>query len=681
MIRAALALALLLPSLALAAEPDPSTVFQWEAPVDAGGAGLARLPLPEAVLTKCGPDLSDLRLYNEAGVEIPYAVEEAPQQTAVRTHRVEIDELSRFREPEHKRWYPWIYVERFTIETPPDGGEHRWEMSIDSRTPSFVRGVQVWQGAPDAGGELLGEGTVFRLKDGSRSRLSIPLPPLPKGVITIQLRGADGGYLEPIVTLTSSWQLGAPDNVAIPLAIVSRTDSASSTSLVLDRPDAVAPRALRITTSTTTFDRPVAVWDEGRGRRDGRIGAGDVWRLDGDKLVQELDVRIRPAVGERLRLEISNGDSPPLAIERIDGLLTQPTLVFDARGAKSITMRFGAERVRRPDYDIVGLLGAGKWLQGEADNPTLFDPRSLHGATLGTIAASPAYSREPALAFASRPGRALDVSLWSHVRSLVVPPSDDHLVLVRLDPPELGKARPDLGDVRIVDAAGNQWPFLRDRTENRTSPVRLAMGARETSKTGETRYPLSSPSGPAQIETLEIQGPAGYFDRAFSLLDGDKNVVTRGRLVREAGDPRPVAIELNGTRADSLVLVITDGDDAALELTEFTAHVRTTDLLAALAPGRYDLLVGNPDSEPGKYELARVASTVYTVRPLPVTPDPLVPNPKKKQVDLRGSGVEKGVMWVAILLAVLLLGAITLKSATGDDAAEDSDQQSESPQA
>ncbi|MCO4773220.1 MAG: hypothetical protein KDA24_24515 [Deltaproteobacteria bacterium] len=645
-------------------EPDPTSVFRWQATVTPEGPGLARLPLDEGVLTRSGADLADLRLFDAQGNEIPYAIDDGPQLTALRTHSVEIDDLSRDREVDTKRWAPWLYLESFSIETPPDGAEHSWTLEVDSSNRRFVREIEVRVGKPGTNGKLLAKGTIFRLREPGRERLTIQLPPLPKGHISIQLRGAESGYLEPSITLRSTWALGATPEARIPLTVLSSESKDGTTSIVVERPEAIVPRSLRIATANSTFERASTVWDEGQGRRDGRLGRGTLWRLDGERKVQKLDVRMAPAVGERLRLEIDDRDSPPLAIDEVIAVLARPTLVFDAP-AGPVIMRFGAERVRRPRYDIVGLLGAGKWVQGEADAPSLFDPRDLQAATLGEVTESPAFSAEPQLAFASRPGKVVDISLWSHLRPLAVPSTGDHLVQLRLAPEDLGTARPDLGDVRIVDSQGQQWPYLRDDTKDATVAISLTLGLRETSQEGATRYPLRLPTGPADVVRVEVQGPAGYFDRAFELRDAEGKRITRGRLVREAGDPRPVAIPLRSVRAEKLVLVITDGDDAALELTDFIAHAATTDILAALQPGNYDLLVGNPESQPPSYELARVRATVMTVRPEPVTPGALTPNPNKRQVDLRGSGAEKVAVWVAILVAVLLLGWITLKSARG----------------
>lgn len=645
---------------ALGAEADPAVVFAWEAPVEADTTGLTRLRLPEDVLSRCAPDLADLRLYRADGAEVPFAVEEAPAWTAARVEHPKLLSLERAREPDHDRWYPWVYLERFSVTAPEDGAEHRWELRLDSRLGRFVREVEVRAGSPD--GPLLAEGTVLRLADG-RERLTLALPPLAEPLF-IQLRGADGGYLEPKVTLSSRWPLGAPDRVVIPLASVEEESADGRTELVVERPGAVVPATVRITTSTPSFDRPVVVWDEGRGRRSGRVGAGRIWRLDAERGVQSLGVDLAGAVGERLRIEVADGDSPPLAEPRVEAVLVQPTLVFDARGTEGLVLRFGSERVRRPDYDIAALLGAGRWLQGEADAPTLFDPRALGEASLGTVVASGSHTREPALAFASRPGRALDPARWSHERAVEVPETADHLVRVRLTPADLARARADLADLRIVDGEGRQWPYLRDPAE-RAVPVTLSAGPRETSQAGVTHYPLRAPEGPLRMQALELQGPTGYLDRAFTLFDADGERVAAGRLVREADDPRPVAIELREVRTERLRLEIVDGDDAPLDWTGFVARVPTTDLLATLDPGAYRLLVGNPESEAATYELGRVASTVRAVRAEPVQPGPLLPNPAYAPPAVGSKGLERGALWFVLIAAVGLLGGITLRSASG----------------
>lgn len=646
---------------ALGAEADPAVVFAWEAPVEADATGLTRLRLPEDVLSRCAPDLSDLRLYRADGAEVPFAVEEAPAQTAARVEHPELLSLERAREPDHDRWYPWVYLERFSVSAPVDGAEHRWELRLDSGLGRFVREVEVRAGSPD--GPLLASSSIFRLADG-RERLTLALPTLAEGPLFIQLRGADGGYLEPKVTLSSRWPLGAPERVVFPLATVEEESADGRTELVVERPGAVVPATVRITTSTPSFDRPVVVWDEGRGRRSGRVGGGRIWRLDAEHGVQSLGVDLAGTVGERLRIEVSDGDSPPLAEPRVEAVLVQPTLVFDARGTEGLVLRFGSERVRRPDYDIATLLGAGRWLQGEADAPTLFDPRALGEASLGAVVGSSSHTREPALAFASRPGRALELAGWSHLRSLDVPTTADHLVRVRLTPADLARARADLADLRIVDGEGRQWPYLR-ATEERAVPVPLASGPVETSQAGVTHYPLRAPEGPLRMQALELQGPTGYLDRAFTLFDADGNRVAGGRLVRQADDPRPVTIDLREVRTERLRLEIVDGDDAPLDWTGFVARVPTTDLLATLDPGTYRLLVGNPESEAATYELGRVASTVRAVRAEPVQPGPLLPNPAWAPPAVESKGLERGALWVVLIAAVVLLGGITLRSASG----------------
>ena len=65
----------LVAALAAHAEPPPvdlARLFPEEAAITVAGGGLARLVLTPAVLGACRPDLSDVRVFDDAGHEIPY---------------------------------------------------------------------------------------------------------------------------------------------------------------------------------------------------------------------------------------------------------------------------------------------------------------------------------------------------------------------------------------------------------------------------------------------------------------------------------------------------------------------------------------------------------------------------------------------------------------------------------
>jgi len=636
-----------------------ASVHRYEAAVTTSGAGLTRLPLPDEVLTRAAADLADLRLVTADGTEVPYAIDAGPQQVAAVSYTLPIDDIDRSRDSE-PRFAPWVFLERLQVEAPADGADHGWTLTLDSSTRRFVREVEVRAGTIDSPGPLLGKGTIYRLRDPAREKLTVDLPPLPPGPLVVQLRGAEFGYLEPRVRIDASWELGVPPEASIPLAVESTTSSDGTTTLVLTRPDSVVPQSVRLTTATTTFERTVVVWDEAPGRRPRRVGTGVLWRLDADRGVQDVSIPIAPASGDRLRVEITDGDSPPLPLDAVHATLRRPTLVFDAP-AGPVTLRFGAERARRPNYDIAGLLGTGSWKRAEDGSSQLFDPRALSLAQLSTVEQAKTWSPEPALAFASQPGALVDTSLWTHLREVRVESAPDHLARVVLSPADLALARPDLADLRIVDANGAQWPYLRDpRPPAVWAPLTLG---EVTTSNGVTRYPLTLDVGATHVELLELAGPTTWFDRAYELVE-DGKLIQRGRLVREPGDPKPVTIALKRpVRTDSLVLLITDGGDAPLDLATATARVRGGELLAVLQPGTYTLLLGHPDADAPTYELARIRPMVMAVQPVDAVLGDLAANPERPTVDLRGSGGEKVLVWVVILVAVLLLGFVTMRSA------------------
>jgi hypothetical protein len=59
----------------LLAQPNPANLFPEQAEVFVDSYGLARLELPNEVLTRVAADLSDLRLFGAQGNEVPYAIE------------------------------------------------------------------------------------------------------------------------------------------------------------------------------------------------------------------------------------------------------------------------------------------------------------------------------------------------------------------------------------------------------------------------------------------------------------------------------------------------------------------------------------------------------------------------------------------------------------------------------
>jgi hypothetical protein len=184
-----------------------------------------------------------------------------------------------------------------------------------------------------------------------------------------------------------------------------------------------------------------------------------------------------------------------------------------------------------------------------------------------------------------------------------------------------------------------------------------------------SRYRLEIPDGALTVDRIDLDAEASYFDRDFVLQgrleDGSTRELARGRLVRRVGDPRPSTLSVEPRRVTRLELEVNDGDDAPLVFTRAVARSLAPDLYLAATAGSYDLLLGDPDSEPPRYELERVRSTILAVPAGEVVTGELDANPAFSAGSrLAGSGTrQKVLLWAVLGLAVVVLTVLTLRAA------------------
>ncbi len=673
-------------------------LFPQEAPITAPAGRLARLVLPPEVVAACRSDLSDLRIFDASGREVPYLVDAGRRGLrdgesgleVTRTASLEIRGVDRARTDRESG--PPLYRESYTLAVPADlPAGLLWDLEAVTSRPRFVKKVEVAVGGGEGGdegaatGENLAGGSLFRL-DAGRERTTVPLPAFTAAALTVSLEGEDGGYLEPAFRLVTGRTIAGRERAVVPLAEVARRREGGDegrTEVELERPRGLVPDALRLTTTTPAFSRAVEVWDEGPGSGDAALGRRTPYRLRASTAVEDLDVPLASARGDRLRVVIVDGDSPPLDALAFAAVVRRPVLLFalpadpsEGEGATA-TLRFGGGRAFRPRYDLAALAGRARPpANGEAAEVAelLYDPALAAEAKLGPAGANPDFDPTPALAFAQHPGADLDVRLFRHRRPLTAHPSAEGLVRLPLTAEDLARARPDLADLRIVDAEGHQWAYLldRDAAEDRRP---LAVTGPE-SRDGTSRYRLAPDVRPATLVRVVLSTDAPYFDRAFTLTGttpedgpggrGEREVqLARGRLVRRAGDPRPVLFAFPPTRLDRLELTVDDGDDAPLAFTGAEALLPVAEVYFAAPAGDYALLVGNPEADAPRYELARVRDVALAVAAGDATTAPLAENPDFSRGARLATapGAQQVLLWVALGLAVLVLGGLTLRLA------------------
>jgi hypothetical protein len=426
------------------------------------------------------------------------------------------------------------------------------------------------------------------------------------------------------------------------------------------------------------------VWDERPGSADRRIGQGQVYRVDARRGVDQLEIKVRAARGASLRVEVEDGDSPPLEGLRVAAVVRRPVVLFDLPAAPDGgvwgTLRFGGGRAHRPRYDLSSLLlGAGRSLTGKpAEAATrLYDPAELAPARLGAIRPNPFFDATPALSFAMHPGAEIDPRIYTHLRPIAITPSEEGLSRLQLAPEDVARSRADLVDLRVVDEHLQQWPYLMQRDARKESIALEWEGP--TSRKRRSTYRLDLPAQPLRLDRITLRSDAPFFDRSYRLLaiDGDREEreVCRGRLVQQARDPKPVRISFPPQAIHGLDLVVDDGDDAALRFESVRARVRLPELFLVAPEGRYALLIGNPDVAAPRYELERVRNVVLAVSSNPATPGDLEPNPAYSVAARLGAEdgpralLQQGAVWSVLLAAVAILGVLTLRIARQEPAA------------
>ena len=669
------------------AASNPNQLFPKEADLFANRAGLVRLVLPVEVMAACKPDLSNLRLFDRSGREVPYLVDASPiarpEPELLQRVAGQIIDADR-KLSKDSEGGPHVY-EEFRLATPPvtvvgveAGKQPAWTLAIDSAASRFIRTLDVWveTSGREKSMSLATSVTLFRLEGGERT--SVELPPLPfEGALHLEIRGGEEFYLEPTFRLEAKSASTPRAEAVLPLAIAAQHAAPGRTILEVKRPLGVVPDALRFETRTPNFMRRVRVLDLQAGRADTLLGQEDIFRYLINAPARVLDVPLGAASGARLRVEIEDRDSPPLENLKISAVARQPALVFAIEpapdGAPAGVVRFGGKRARRPDYDLARLVGAHGGDVGIKDALAALrnaEPSGSDGARLGDPRDAPAFELSSALAFAMQPGAKLDAAPWLRRRMLTVPTNSQGLSQLRLSAEDIAAARPDLADLRVVSDAGDQRPYF---LQTNAASERIEATAQAALRSGsESRYVLELPVAPLPVDQLEFDFETRFFDRRYQLFatgeGGDATLVAAGRLSREADRIEPVAIQLRGERARAFELRVDDGDDAPLALGTVHARIPVAELFLLAPPGSYQLLLGNPAAEAPRYDVASVRNLALSEASVRIEAAALEPNPDYRVTARLLAGdrprhvAERALVWASLLGAVAILAGITLRT-------------------
>ncbi len=655
----------------LAAQPNPSDLFPQQAEVFVDSAGLSRLELPNDVLTQVSADLSDLRLFDAQGNEVPYSIESGRSFVENQNEfRPTVAALERStNEPERGQT---TYRETYRLDLPDHVSlAGQWTLAARTSLPEFVRRINVEAITP-AGTRtpLLQDAPYFRVQQSQAEKYSFEFDSFPSRSIEVSIEGQGASFLTPEFILYQGPARG-PDNAdEIPLTILqSSVDASGRTVLEVERPRAVAVTALRFATSTPTFVRPIIAMDRAAGRRDRNLEAsGRIFRIPAAVSIEQVEVKIQPPLGDRLIIYVLNYDSPPLQDLTVTAIAARPALLFSMPpgpgGAPAGMLRFGGGRAQRPQYDLASLQSVMR--VESARGVELAAPGQ---ARLGALTANADYSSEPLLSFAARPGAAVDARAYSHMRPVQLTPSPEGLTRIELSVQDAAVCRPDFADVRLTGVDSAQWPYLLDR-DARQEWLALEVASGE-SENSSTTYRLTLPASVALIDRIRVDFPDAYFDRTYQLtakVDDQDQFLFSDRLSSSGGHDAPIEIAFAPVRATELTLIVFDGNDQPLPAPAVEGRFPLPDLYTVAPAGDYKLLLGFPDARPPVYELSQASSTVLAARAGTVILGEVVENPVfSASSRLRtGPGSQRALFWIALLAAVGVLAVMTLKTVRGE---------------
>ena len=130
-------------------------------------------------------------------------------------------------------------------------------------------------------------------------------------------------------------------------------------------------------------------------------------------------------------------------------------------------------------------------------------------------------------------------------------------------------------------------------------------------------------------------------------------------------------ISLHADRVEALKLVVQDGDDAPLEFQRIEGRFPVPVVYFAAPEGSCSLLLGNPEAEAPRYEIARIRNVVLAVDSVDVAAERVAQNPSYSAGArlVTESGVQQTLLWIVLLGAVVFLGLLTLRLVRQDNRA------------
>ena len=618
--------------------------WQHEQRFDAPTAGLLKLSLPTATLDVARPGLEDLRLYDDAGREVPYLTERPKPigkviQTA-KSFQVSVNASTTV----------------LTLETglaqPLDG------VTLESPAAAFLKAVRIEGSADGQGWQTLARGQPIFREPGGVSQLHLAVP---AGTWLWLRLTVDDQRSQPIPFTGARVHAAVVEPVpteSLPATIVARDENPGQTRLTVSLSVAnLDVASVEVESSEPLFTRQVTLAapqvEEGS-IREQPLAHGVIYRVavEGQPESSLLSVPLEGLVRSReLLLLIENKDSPPLPITMVRAERHPVYLVFLARSAGPHHLLAGNSRCAAPRYDLAAL---GANLKTVTVSPVRFSP----------LEHNPNYRPPEVLAGIQEGATALDVSDWKYRKAVKLTRSGVQRIELDLD--VLSHAQPNFGDLRLV-SAGKQLPYILEPTSVMRSLTPVVSTAGDKKDPQLSRWIIKFPRPALPLNRLSCTARTALFQRDLSLyeeLSDDRGEKYRRSLGTASWVQTPdrtskqFMLRLDSpSSGDTLLLETHNGDNPPVELEKFQAFYPATRILfKAQPPGELLLYYGNPRATAPRYDLSLVAGQLLAADQSAAT---LAAEQQLKRswAEVRRPGTGGVVFWgmLAVVVVALLI--------------------------
>ena len=637
-------------AFAVNAAPLPSD-WQHQQPFDVSTPGLVKLSLPIETLDAARAGLEDLRVYDDAGNELPYVVE----------HPAPANKITRRAQSFQTSLNPQNTV--ITIETGLT--QPVANVSLDTPANNFIKSVQVEGSADGQNWRSVAQGkAIFRQPSGA-SLLNIELPPGSWAWLRLTV---DDQRSQPIPFTGARVEAAAGESTPsedVPVTIRDRQESPGETRLALNLPAAnLDLSTIQIDSPDSLFTRQVtlAVPQIGEGSiSEQSIGSGVIYRLtlEGKPVSSSLSVPLEAQVRSReVLLLIRNLDSPPLNITAVHVQRRPVYLVFLAKKAGAHYLLSGNARCAAPQYDLAAF---GVNLKSVAVAPVKFSSQ----------AENPAYRAPEVLPEVQESGTALDVSAWRFRKPVKLTRAGAQQLEFDLD--VLSEAQASFADVRLM-RDGKQVPYIIERTSLSRSITPSITATNDPKNATTSRWLIHLPKSGVPVTRLVCESGSAVFQRdmfLYEMVSDERGENYRRILDQTTWTQTPdhagkefVLPLTTLPQSDTLYLETQNGDNPPIHLEKLTVfYPATRALFKANSGDALFIYYGNPFATAPHYDLSLVANELLAADKATVSlgaQEQLIWH--ATQLSGKGGAVFWGILALVVVVLLVIISRLLPKS-------------------